>query len=171
MDKEFETKEDMNIKENKEIINDKETTDESLDNTNETKKDYIKKEDTTSTDKDDNEDEYLLQLIGYGVAGMSFEERAEYNPMDFFNQIKSPSAAIAPVENFINLVKLLDPFSIENNWDDEEIKKGPYKEMTKWQRTLIKSVPGLRGIWESKDIRTKWEYLDSQLDKTTNSND
>ena len=45
MDKEFETKEDMNIKENKEIINDKETTDESLDNTNETKKDYIKKED------------------------------------------------------------------------------------------------------------------------------
>ena len=58
MDKEFETKEDMNIKENEEIINDKETTDESLDNTNETKKDYIKKEDTTSTDKDDNEDEY-----------------------------------------------------------------------------------------------------------------
>ena len=58
MDKEFETKEDMNIKENKEIINEKETTDESLDNTNETKKDYIKKEDTTSTDKDDNEDEY-----------------------------------------------------------------------------------------------------------------
>lgn len=57
MDKEFETKEDMNIKENEEIINDKETTDESLDNTNETKKDYIKKEDTTSTDKDDNEDE------------------------------------------------------------------------------------------------------------------
>lgn len=43
MDKEFETKEDMNIKENEEIINDKETTDESLDNTNETKKDYIKK--------------------------------------------------------------------------------------------------------------------------------
>ena len=58
MDKEFETKEDMNIKENEEIINDKETTDESLDNTNETKKDYIKKEDTSSTDKDDNEDEY-----------------------------------------------------------------------------------------------------------------
>ena len=58
MDKEFETKEDMNIKENEEIINDKETTDESLDNTNETKKDYIKKEDITSTDKDDNEDEY-----------------------------------------------------------------------------------------------------------------
>ena len=29
MDKEFETKEDMNIKENEEIINDKETTDES----------------------------------------------------------------------------------------------------------------------------------------------
>ena len=120
---------------------------------------------------DNDEDEYLLQLIGYGVAGMSFEERAEYNPMDFFNQIKSPSAAIAPIENFSNLVKLLDPFSIENNWDDEEIKKGPYKEMTVWQRTLIKSVPGLRGIWESKDIRTKWEYLDSQLDKTTNSND
>ena len=43
MDKEFETKEDMNIKENEEIINDKETTDESLDNTNETKKDYIKR--------------------------------------------------------------------------------------------------------------------------------
>ena len=31
---------------------------------------------------DNDEDEYLLQLIGYGVAGMSFEERAEYNPME-----------------------------------------------------------------------------------------
>lgn len=119
---------------------------------------------------DDDEDEYMLQLIGYGLAGMSFEERAEYNPMDFFNQIKSPSAAIAPVENVSNLIKLLDPFSIENNWDDEEIKKGPYKEMYRWQRTLIKSIPGLRGIWESRDIKTKWEYLDSQLDKTTSSN-
>lgn len=114
---------------------------------------------------EDDEDNWLLQLFGYSVAGMAFEERAEYNPMDLFNQIKSPSAAIAPVDNLTNVFKLFNPLDIENNWSDDEIKKGAYKDMHKWERSLIRAVPGLRGVWESRDVRTKWEYLDSQLDK------
>lgn len=105
----------------------------------------------------------LKQMIGYVFAAVRFEEFAEYNPFNFFNQIKSPSAAIAPVENVTNMIKLFDPISFENNF--KEIKKGPYKGMERWQRTLIKSVPGLRGVWESRDVRTKWEYLNTQLDK------
>lgn len=114
---------------------------------------------------DDEPDNWLLNLIGYTISGTAFEEWAEYWLPDFWNQIKSPSAAIAPVENLGNTFKLLNPFAIEYNWSDEEIKKGPYKDMERWQRSIIRSIPGIRGAWESRDIRTKWEYLDTQLDK------
>lgn len=110
-----------------------------------------------------DKDSYAKNFIGYCIDAATFEERAEYNPFDLFNQIKSPSAAIAPVENITNMIKLFDPINFENNF--KEINKGPYKGMERWQRTLIKSTPGLRGIWESKDPRSKWEYLESQLDK------
>lgn len=112
---------------------------------------------------DDDKKSYLKNFIGYCMDAMRFEEFAEYNPFDLFNQIKSPSAAIAPVENVTNLFKLFDPIHFENNF--KEINKGPYKGMERWQRNLIKVTPGLRGIWESKDPRTKWEYLETQLDK------
>lgn len=112
---------------------------------------------------DKDKDSYTKNFIGYCIDAAAFEERAEYNPFDLFNQIKSPSAAIAPVENVTNMIKLFDPIHFENNF--KEVNKGPYKGMERWQRTLIKSTPGLRGIWESQDPRSKWEYLESQLDK------
>lgn len=108
---------------------------------------------------DDDKDSYVKNFIGYTLDVFTFEERAEYNPMDLFNQIKSPSAAIAPIENVTNIIKIFDPISFENNF--KEVNKGPYKGMERWQRNLIKATPGLRGIWESRDVRTKWEYLDT----------
>jgi hypothetical protein len=79
---------------------------------------------------DDDKKSYLKNFIGYCMDAMRFEEFAEYNPFDLFNQIKSPSAAIAPVENVTNLFKLFDPIHFENNF--KEINKGPYKDMERW---------------------------------------
>lgn len=112
---------------------------------------------------DKDKKSFIKNFIGYSVAGMTFEEKAEYNPFDLINQIKSPSAAIAPVENVTNIIKLFDPV----HWDNEfkEINKGPYKGLERWQRNIIKATPGLRGLYESSDPRSKWEYLESQLDK------
>lgn len=113
-----------------------------------------------------NEEEpYSKQLTGYSISGMAFEERAEYNPWDFLNQIKSPSAAINSVDNFTNLYKTIIPLY----WDymyNEEINSGPYVDQTRAMRTVIRSIPGLRGAWESQDIIGKWNYLNNNLDTT-----
>jgi len=107
---------------------------------------------------------YMKQLAGYAFSGMAFEEKAEYMPFDFFNQIKSPSAAIAPVENLTNLYKLIAP----TYWDyayNEYVVRGPYKGKTNAEKLFIRSVPGLRGLYESGDIVTKWNYLNTNLKK------
>lgn len=110
-----------------------------------------------------DEDDWLRWYLGYIVAGTAFEERAEYWVLDFLNQIKSPSASIAPIENITNYYKFATNY--DHYFNDDDIRKGPYKGQPRYQKTIIKSIPGLRGIWESRDIKTKWEYLDSQLDK------
>ena len=111
---------------------------------------------------DKDKDNYLKQSTGYMLDALRFEEFSEYNPLDLVNQIKSPSAAITPFENALNLV---NPFKFDKNYSTDKIKSGYYKDMERWQRTLIKATPGLRGAWESQDARTKWKYLESQLDK------
>lgn len=111
---------------------------------------------------DKDKDNYLKQSTGYMLDALRFEEFSEYNPLDLVNQIKSPSAAITPFENALNLV---NPFKFDKNYSTDKVKSGYYKDMERWQRTLIKATPGLRGAWESQDARTKWKYLESQLDK------
>lgn len=111
---------------------------------------------------DDDKDDQLLQSTGYILDSVRFEELSEYNPLDIVNQIKNVSPAISPFENMLNLV---NPFKFSKNYSTEKIKSGYYKDMEKWQKTLIKATPGLRGVWESQDARTKWQYLQSQLDK------
>ena len=111
---------------------------------------------------DEDKKNKYKQSIGYILDSLRFEEQSEYNPLDLINQIKSPSAMIAPFENLLNLV---NPFQFSENYSTDKIKSGYYKDMEKWQRTLIKATPGLRGAWESQDARTKWQYLKSQLDK------
>ena len=109
-----------------------------------------------------DKDNQLKQITGYTLDALRFEEFSEYNPLDLVNQIKNVSPAITPFENALNLV---NPFKFDKNYSTDVIKSGYYKDMEKWQRTLIKSVPGLRGAWESQGARIKWQYLESQLDK------
>lgn len=111
---------------------------------------------------DDDKDNQILQSTGYILDSVRFEELSEYNPLDIVNQIKNVSPAISPFENLLNLI---NPFGFNKNYSTEKIKSGYYKDMETWQRTLIKATPGLRGAWESQDARTKWQYLQSQLDK------
>lgn len=111
---------------------------------------------------DKDKENYLKQSSGYLIDALQFEEFSEYNPLDLVNQIKNVSPAISPFENALNLV---NPFQFDKNYSTDIIKSGYYKGMPRWQRTLIKATPGLRGAWESQDARTKWQYLNSQLDK------
>lgn len=111
---------------------------------------------------DKDKDNYLKQSSGYLIDALQFEEFSEYNPLDLVNQVKNVSPAISPFENALNLV---NPFQFDKNYSTDIIKSGYYKGMPRWQRTLIKATPGLRGAWESQDARTKWQYLNSQLDK------
>ena len=72
-----------------------------------------------------DEDDWLRWYLGYIVAGTAFEERAEYWVLDFLNQIKSPSASIAPVENITNYYKFATNY--DHYFNDDDIRKGPYK--------------------------------------------
>lgn len=115
-----------------------------------------------------NEDaSWFKQWLGYCIAGMAYEERAEYMPSDFISQIKSPSATIAPVENITALFKVFNPYYYEQYFDGEEIESGPYEGFKKWEKAAIRVIPGVRGAVESRGILNKWNYLNNQLDKST----
>lgn len=114
---------------------------------------------------DDDKDNWLKQFINYIVSAVVFDERSEYNPLDVVNKIKSPSAVFGPIESIISLGDLVNPFKFDEVYSDDVIQKGHYEDMYIWQKNLLKSTPGIRGIIESRDIRTKQQYLDSQIKK------
>ena len=108
---------------------------------------------------DDDEDDIAKQTIGYTIDAVAFDEFAEYNPLDLFSMIKTVSAVIDPIESIFDVLLLANPAKYEDNFEDT-IDKGPYEDMPRYQRTLIKATPGLRGFVESKDPKTKWNYLE-----------
>lgn len=114
---------------------------------------------------DDDKDNWLKQYINYIVSAVVFDERSEYNPLDVVNKIKSPSAVFGPIETIISLGDLINPFRFDEVYSDDVIQKGHYEDMYIWQKNLLKSVPGVRGVIESRDMRTKQQYLDSQIKK------
>lgn len=114
---------------------------------------------------DDDKDNWLKQFINYVVSAVVFDERSEYNPLDVVNKIKSPSAVFGPIETIISLGDLINPFRFDEVYSDDVIQKGHYEDMYIWQKNLLKSIPGVRGVIESRDMRTKQQYLDSQIKK------
>lgn len=114
-----------------------------------------------------NKSNYATNVVGYTIQGVKYDEISEYSPLDFLNQIKSVSAGISPFENSINLI---NPFKFDKTWSNEKIKSGIYKNDSRRKRTIIKAIPGIRGLYESSSteaIKTKWRYLQTQLDNST----
>ena len=112
---------------------------------------------------DDDEDNWLKQYINYIIDAVVFDERSEYNPLDVINKIKSPSAIFGPIDIATGTLDLINPFMFDKIYSDETVQKGAYEDMYLWEKRIYKAIPGVRGVIESRDIRTKQQYLDSQI--------
>lgn len=64
--------------------------------------------------------------------------------------LNSPVAATRQLDDLMDLTYLLS---------NEEIESGPYEGMTKRERLLIKMVPGMKGIYQARDPKSRNQYL------------
>lgn len=105
---------------------------------------------------DDDKHNWWKQEAALLTLRASLETRGNVIPLEVVNLLNSPTAAWSTIQylNELATVMLQDP--------TEEIKKGPYKGMNRFQRSLIKITP-LRSIWEAKDPKSKMEYYDNMI--------
>jgi hypothetical protein len=105
---------------------------------------------------DDDRDNWWKQEAAYLTLRASLETRGNVLPIEVFNMLNSPTAAWSTLQYWGDLttVALQDP--------TEEINKGPYRGLNRFQRSLIKATP-LRSIYEAKDPRSKLEYYDNLI--------
>lgn len=105
---------------------------------------------------DDDRDNWWKQEAAYLTLRSALESRGNVLPLEVINMFTTPTAAWSTLQYWGDFVKTLfqDP--------TEEIKKGPYKDMNRFERSLIKSTP-LRSIYEAKDPRSKMEYYDNMI--------
>lgn len=105
---------------------------------------------------DDDRDNWWKQEAAYLTLRASLETRGNVLPIEVFNMLNSPTAAWSTLQYWGDLttVALQDP--------TEEINKGPYRGLNRFQRSLIKATP-LRSIYEARDPRSKLEYYDNLI--------
>jgi len=105
---------------------------------------------------DDDRDNWWKQEAAYLTLRASLETRGNVLPIEVFNMLNSPTAAWSTLQYWGDLttVALQDPF--------QEINRGPYRGLNRFQRSLIKSTP-LRSIYEARDPRSKLEYYDNLI--------
>lgn len=105
---------------------------------------------------DDDRDNWWKQEAAYLTLRASLETRGNVLPIEVFNMLNSPTAAWSTLQYWGDLttVALQDPF--------QEINRGPYRGLNRFQRSLIKATP-LRSIYEAKDPRSKLEYYDNLI--------
>lgn len=105
---------------------------------------------------DDDRDNWWKQEAAYLTLRASLETRGNVLPIEVFNMLNSPTAAWSTLQYWGDLttVALQDPF--------QEINRGPYRGLNRFQRSLIKATP-LRSIYEARDPRSKLEYYDNLI--------
>lgn len=103
---------------------------------------------------DDDKRNWWKQEAAYLTLRASLETRGNILPIEVINLLNTPTAAWSTLRYWGDLTTMMlnDP--------TQEIKKGPYKGMNRFQRSLIKATP-LRSIWEAQDPRSKMEYYDN----------
>lgn len=62
-------------------------------------------------DGDDDYDNWLMQSVTYLALRSAFEFRTMYNPMEFKNMVKSPTAAFTLIDNASSFIELFNPFA------------------------------------------------------------
>lgn len=105
---------------------------------------------------DEDRDNWWKQEAAYLTLRASLETRGNVLPIEVFNMLNTPTAAWSTLQYWGDLttVALQDP--------TEEIHRGPYRGLNRFQRSLIKATP-LRSIYEAKDPRSKLEYYDNLI--------
>lgn len=105
---------------------------------------------------DDDKRNWWKQEAAYLTLRASLETRGNILPIEVINLLNTPTAAWSTLQYWGDLTTMMlnDP--------TQEIKKGPYKSMNRFQRSLIKATP-LRSIWEAQDPRSKMEYYDNMI--------
>lgn len=104
----------------------------------------------------DDKRNWWKQEAAYLTLRASLETRGNILPIEVINLLNTPTAAWSTLQYWGDLATMMlnDP--------TQEIKKGPYKGMNRFQRSLIKATP-LRSIWEAQDPRSKMEYYDNMI--------
>lgn len=104
----------------------------------------------------DDKRNWWKQEAAYLTLRASLETRDNILPIEVINLLNTPTAAWSTLQYWGDLTTMMlnDP--------TQKIKKGPYKGMNRFQRSLIKATP-LRSIWEAQDPRSKMEYYDNMI--------
>lgn len=105
---------------------------------------------------DDDKRNWWKQEAAYLTLRASLETRGNILPIEVINLLNTPTAAWSTLQYWGDLITMM------LNNPTQEIKKGPYKGMNRFQRSLIKATP-LRSIWEAQDPRSKMEYYDNMI--------
>ena len=103
---------------------------------------------------DEDEDDWFKNFMALISVRTAVESRSNLLPVETVSMFNSPTAAWGIIEHFGRALRTM--------FDDpgEEIKRGPYKGNTRFERSLIKITP-FRSIYELKDPRSKLEYYDN----------
>lgn len=64
--------------------------------------------------------------------------------------LNSPVAATRQIDDLIDLTNLMST---------EEVESGPYKGMTKQERAIIKLLPGMKGLYQARDPKSRNAFL------------
>lgn len=128
---------------------------------------------------DDKKDKRLLQLVTYIMTRFMWESYTPYRFDDMINNVKSPSAALSTVDKLEDMGyqlyktampqgSLLDtfvddkPFSL---FKSETVSRGPYKNWTKFERSLMKATPMHNAYEQWLDSKNKENYYINQVMK------
>lgn len=104
---------------------------------------------------DDDPEDWWANEAAYIALRTKFESQSNLWLGDAVSILNSPTAAINTVEAWTDWQTWLnDPFS--------DIRRGPYKGLKRYQRSLIKMSP-FKMLLEATDPRSKMEYLDNQI--------
>lgn len=99
---------------------------------------------------DDDEEDYLRDLLAYQSNRVLLEVSSFYNPNEFVSAIKDP---IVPARDLELVTNFTDMFNTE------VIEKGKWEGMTKQQKYLLQLVPGVKGFTVLRDPEGQNNFL------------
>lgn len=99
---------------------------------------------------DDDEEDYLRDLLAYQANRVLLEVSSFYNPNEFVSAIKDP---IVPARDLELVTNFTDMFNTE------VIERGKWEGLTKQQKYFLQLVPGIKGYSTLSDPESQNQFL------------